>query len=292
MNDIFYFIEKGKLFNYADDNTLSFSHPDFATLLTVLEQESRILINWFSRNQMKANPDKFQAFAVGGKTFDEKPTFNIGEAEISCDETVKLLGIEIDYLLSFDTQVSNMCKKASQQINVLRRIGKYLNFESRKAVYHAFIMSTFNFCPLVWHFCSKSNTEKLERIHFRALKFIFQDFEASYDDLINRAGTTTLHLSRLRGLAIETFKIIYGKSPVYLQNFMSLKNSNYNFRYTNLLDIPRVRSTKYGNDSFSFQAAKLWNDLPEEARKITSFNTFKHFIRNWNGVSCKCSMCK
>ena len=125
---------------------------------------------------MKANPDKFQAFAVGEKTFDEKPTFNIGEAEISCDETVKLLGIEIDYLLSFDTQVSNMCKKASQQINVLRRIGKYLNFESRKAVYHAFIMSTFNFCPLVWHFCSKSNTEKLERIHFRALKFIFSRF--------------------------------------------------------------------------------------------------------------------
>ena len=142
-----------------------------------------------------------------------------------------------------------MCKKASQQINVLRRIGKYLNFESRKAVYHAFIMSTFNFCPLVWHFCSKSNTEKLERIHFRALKFIFQDFEASYDDLISRAGTTTLHLSRLRGLAIETFKIIYGKSPVYLQNFMTLKNSNYNFRYTNLLDIPRVRSTKYGLSS-------------------------------------------
>ena len=99
----FYFIEKGKLFNYADDNTLSFPHPDFVTLLTVLEKESRVLIS----NQMKANPDKFQAVAVSGKTFDEKPTFNIGEAEISCEESVKLHGIEIDYLLSFDTQVSN-----------------------------------------------------------------------------------------------------------------------------------------------------------------------------------------
>ena len=70
-NDIhvFHFIEKGKLFNYADDNTLSFSHPDFATLLTVLEQGSRVFINCSSRNQLKANPDKFQAFAVGGGTF-------------------------------------------------------------------------------------------------------------------------------------------------------------------------------------------------------------------------------
>ena len=108
LNDIFHFVEKGKLFDYADDN-YAFSHPDFVTLLTVLEQKSRVLIDCFSRNRMKANPEKFQAFAMGEKTFEEKPTFKIGETEIECEETVKLLGIEIDYLLTFDTQVSNMC---------------------------------------------------------------------------------------------------------------------------------------------------------------------------------------
>ena len=61
--------------------------------------------------------------------------------------------------------------------------------------------------------------------------------------------------------------------PVYLQHFMTVKTSNYNFRYTHLLDIPI--STKSGNNSLSFQAAKLWNDLPKKARKSTSFNTFK-----------------
>ena len=86
--DIFYFIEKGKLFNYADDNYLSFSLPDFVTLLTVLEQESRVLIDWFSRNCMEANPEKFQAFAVGEKTYGEKPTFKTGETEIECEKTV------------------------------------------------------------------------------------------------------------------------------------------------------------------------------------------------------------
>ena len=164
---------------------------------------------------MKANPYKFQAFAVGERTFGEKPTFKLGETEVECEETVKLLGVEIDHLLTFDTQVSIMCKKASQQINVLRRIGKYLNFESCKAVYHTFIMSTFNFCPLVWHFCSKTNTEKLERIHFRALKFIFQDFVATYENLIMRAGTKTLHLSRLRGLALETLKS-FMETPLFI----------------------------------------------------------------------------
>ena len=72
INDIFYFIDKAKLFNYADDNTLSFSHSDFATLVEILVRESKVLIDWFFRNQMKANPDKFQALAVGEKNVCSK----------------------------------------------------------------------------------------------------------------------------------------------------------------------------------------------------------------------------
>ena len=97
---------------------------------------------------MKANPDKFQTLALGWKTFENKPKFKIGEAEIECEETVKLLGVEIDYNLKYDTHISAMCKKASQQINALKRIGKYLNFECRNVIYHAFIMSIFNFVHL------------------------------------------------------------------------------------------------------------------------------------------------
>ena len=156
---------------------------------------------------MKANPDKFQALAVGESTFEKKPIFRIGEAQIGCETTVKLLGVEIDYLLKFDEQISNICRKASQQISVLKRIGNFLNFESRKTNYHAFIMSNFNFCPLIWHFCSKTNSHKLEKIHFRALKFTFQDFNSSYETLLNRAGTTTLHLPTLRNLPLKPLKL-------------------------------------------------------------------------------------
>ena len=46
LNDIFYFIVKAKLFNYADDNTLSFSHLDFSTLVEILIRESKVLIDW------------------------------------------------------------------------------------------------------------------------------------------------------------------------------------------------------------------------------------------------------
>ena len=123
INDIFYFIEHGTLYNYADDNTLSYADQDYNTLINVLETESSILIEWFNFNCMQANRDKFQAIAVGKKTYAKEPVFNIESANISCDEVVKLLGIDIDYQLNFDKHIKNICRKASQQLSVLKRIG-------------------------------------------------------------------------------------------------------------------------------------------------------------------------
>ena len=63
INDILYFIKHCDLYNYADDNTLSFHSPNFDEVVNVLQQESNILINWFHFNCMQANPEKFQAIS-------------------------------------------------------------------------------------------------------------------------------------------------------------------------------------------------------------------------------------
>ena len=67
INDIFYFIHDSVLYNYADDNTLSYVYADCDQLETVLERDSEKLIDWFEFNCMKANPDKFQAICLGHK---------------------------------------------------------------------------------------------------------------------------------------------------------------------------------------------------------------------------------
>ena len=76
-----------------------------------LQQEGKILINWFSFNCMQANPGKFQAIAVGKKTFGKSPVFSFDTVNITSEEVVKLLGVDIDFNLSFDSHISNICKK-------------------------------------------------------------------------------------------------------------------------------------------------------------------------------------
>ena len=62
---------------------------------------------------MQANPDKFQAIAVGKKTHDKKPMIKIESATVFCEDQVKLLGVDIDFNLTFDSHIQSLCKKSA-----------------------------------------------------------------------------------------------------------------------------------------------------------------------------------
>ena len=87
INDIFHFTHHTKLYNYADDNTISYASPHFDTMKQTLEAEGSALVDWFAANQMEANPEKFQGIAVGKKAHALKPTFF---ADIECTDDVKV----------------------------------------------------------------------------------------------------------------------------------------------------------------------------------------------------------
>ena len=93
-----------------------------------------------------SNPDKCQVLAVGKKTFDKNMKICIQNSILSCEETVKRLGIEIYYQLNFDIHISSICRKASQHLNILKRLGRYLDRLNKLTIFHTFILSNFNFC--------------------------------------------------------------------------------------------------------------------------------------------------
>jgi hypothetical protein len=78
------------------------------------QADSLKLINWFSINLMKANPDKIQAIAIGKKTNKHNLTFNLNGNNITCEDNVKLLGVTIDSNLNFNNHISEICKKKHQ----------------------------------------------------------------------------------------------------------------------------------------------------------------------------------
>ena len=104
-------------------------------------------------------------------------------------------------------------QKAVQQLNILKRIGRNLCKLSKLAIFHTFILSNFNFCPLSWHFCSVANTKKIEKIQERALRYVYCDYTSSYDELLEKPKMPTSHRRQISGMALETFKILHDLLP-------------------------------------------------------------------------------
>ena len=74
---------------------------------------------------------------------------------------LKLLGIGIGNNLSFKKHISTLCNKASNQLNVIRRIQKFMGFKEKEVLLNSFVYSNFNYCSLVWHFCSYKSLYKI-----------------------------------------------------------------------------------------------------------------------------------
>ena len=158
------------------------------------------------------------------------------------------------------------------------KMHRLLSFLQRR---NYIFLSNLNFCPLAWHFCTDKNTNKIEKVQERALCFVYNDYSSTYLELVDKAKVPTLQVRRIRTMALETFKIINNLSPTCLNSLVRIKTSKYSFGYSNILDLPRVRtSSTYGKKSFKFAAASLWNSLPDHFRRENSFSQFKSLIQS------------
>ena len=72
INDLFSFIEIASMHNFPDDNTLSAWGKTVSKLTDKLESESNIAIDWFTKNKMIINPDKFQAIILDKTKYNLK----------------------------------------------------------------------------------------------------------------------------------------------------------------------------------------------------------------------------
>ena len=126
---------------------------------------------------MIANPGKFKAIVLSKNNIDTVGTkFQIREKAIYSSDKVDLLSIAIDDQLNFESHISEICGKAAGQLNALKRLGSYIPLESRKILANSFILSTFNYCSLVWYFSTAKQVKKIEKIQERVPRFVHNDY--------------------------------------------------------------------------------------------------------------------
>ena len=244
INDMFFALNEIDICNFADDTTPYVCDSNLKSVLEKLEHNSELAIAWFEMNYMKLNTDKCHLLISGNK--NEYMWAKLDEDIVWESNDVELLGVTIDNNLRFDKHVSNICLKANRKLSALTRVAKFVPFKKRRILFKAFIESQFKYCPLVWMFHGRQINDKINKLHERALRIVYNDTVTSFENLLIKDKSFTIHHQNIQLLAIEIYQAIHNLPGGSISEIFVRNNHNYNLGYKSELLLPNANTVFKG----------------------------------------------
>ena len=138
---------------------------------------------------------------------------------------------------------------------------------------------------------SRTLHTQINKIHERALRIVYRDNISTFEHLLAKSGSVTIHNRNLQFLAIEIYKALNKLSSSLMSELFQVKDTRYNLRSGNILVSSNVKTVHYGKESISYLVPLIWNQVPDEIKYSKSLNTFKSKIKQWTPDKCPCTLC-
>ena len=149
---------------------------------------------------------------------------------IKASDKVKLLGVTIDNKLDFNEHVPKICEKVSTKLHTLARISNFMNPQKLRMLLKAFIESQISYCPLVRMFHSRLLNNRINKLHERALRLVYTDTNLTFEHLLEKDNSFTIHHRNIQKLAIKIYKVINNESPIIMKHIFPETANPYNLR--------------------------------------------------------------
>ena len=116
----------------------------------------------------------------------------------------------------------------------------------------------------------------------RCLRIIYNDKRSSFNALLQKDGSVSIHERNIKILATEMFKVSKNLALPQMHEIFRLKDQpHYSLRYNSVF-----------SESLSFLGPKIWDILPDTYKDMPDLNSFKLALKRWRPVNCPCRICK
>ena len=136
--------------------------------------------------------------------------------------------------------------------------------------------------------------KKINRLHERCLRIIYGDKQSSFEELLEKDSSVSIHERNIQILVTEMYKVSKGMSPPQITELFARRNEHpYNLRHNAKFLQPFVNSVRCGTESISYLVRP--NDLgmvPDTYKNINSLYNFKKVIKKFKPENCPCRICK
>ena len=98
-----------------------------------------------------------------------------------------------------------------------------MNFNAKRVLINSYIISNFHYCPLVGVFSTANSLNKVKSLQKRPLRFLYNDYSISYEDILEKAGKVKMSVNWLRNLCVEIYKTINKLNSEFMNNIFKVE---------------------------------------------------------------------
>ena len=153
-------------------------------------------------------------------------------------------------------------------------------------------MSHVSYCPLVWMCHSRKLNNKINKLHERALWLVCDDRQSTFEELVNKGKSVTIHHKNLQVFTTELYKVRHRLAPELINDIFKKRNVTCNFRKNSTFETRNLKRVYYGSETISFIGPKIWELLPSNIKDSENLNIFKPNIKSWRPENCACRLCR
>ena len=120
---------------------------------------------------------------------------------------------------------------------------------------------------------------------------VYNDYTSTFNMLLDKDKSVTVHVRNIQTLAIEVFKTVNGMSPKIMSNVFPLKKTVTHCS-KQIFGTRNTKTANYGLETMSVLGPKIWSILPKDWKLSTDLVDFKNQIKSWKAIKCPCRLCK
>ena len=146
-----------------------------------------------------------------------------------------------------------------------------MDLEKRRSLMKAFVLSQFNYCPLIWMFHNIVLDNRINKIHKRALWLVYQNKNLSSSELLELDNAVNIHQRNMQVLVTEIFKVKNNLLPEIMKQVFHFQEPYYNLRSeTSQFRRENIKMTHYGIQSVKLLGSKMWAMVPQNIKNYKS----------------------
>lgn len=283
-NDIVNYIQND-IYLYADDTSLLSISDDAEIAAMDLNADLYILQCWAKTWHMTFNPSKTVYLPISKLTSYYPIYLNGVEAKRKL--THCHLGLTFETNMKWSSHIQSIVKKANKRLGILQRLKFSLSRQCLERLYQTMILPILDYGDVVYDKCSAIDCHRLEVLHNRAARIVSGAMVSTNTIklLHEELGWETLKSRRERHKLCIFYSIVHQDAPRYLTDCLPhFAGSSGGHQLRHHLNLrPFKTKTSMFQGSFFPSSVKLWNNLHDSLKHVSSSEIFKRCMK-----SCYC----